>query len=66
MAVALHFVKITPEERKTAVAAAKIVGLGVAGVDLLRSDRGPLVMEVNSSLNVLKVSRKQQVKISLA
>ncbi|WP_305812490.1 30S ribosomal protein S6--L-glutamate ligase [Photobacterium leiognathi] len=42
-------VKITPEERKTAVAAAKIMGLGVAGVDLLRSDRGPLVMEVNSS-----------------
>ena len=42
-------VKITPEERKTAVAAAKIMGLGVAGVDLLRSERGPLVMEVNSS-----------------
>ena len=42
-------VKITPEERATAVAAAKILGLTVAGVDLLRSDRGPLVMEVNSS-----------------
>ncbi|MBD1577817.1 30S ribosomal protein S6--L-glutamate ligase [Vibrio sp. S11_S32] len=42
-------VKITPEERKTAVAAAKIMGLNVAGVDLLRSSRGPLVMEVNSS-----------------
>lgn len=42
-------VKITPEERKTAVAAAKIMGLSVAGVDLLRSERGPLVMEVNSS-----------------
>ena len=43
------FVRITPEERKTAVAAAKIMGLNVAGVDLLRSSRGPLVMEVNSS-----------------
>ncbi|GAL12577.1 ribosomal protein S6 glutaminyl transferase [Vibrio astriarenae] len=42
-------VKITPEERRTAVAAAKIMGLNVAGVDLLRSERGPLVMEVNSS-----------------
>lgn len=42
-------VKISPEERATAVAAAKILGLSVAGVDLLRSSRGPLVMEVNSS-----------------
>lgn len=42
-------VKLTPEERKTAVAAAKAMGLEVAGVDLLRSERGPLVMEVNSS-----------------
>ncbi len=42
-------VKITPEERQTAVSAAKILGLSVAGVDLLRSNRGPLVMEVNSS-----------------
>ena len=42
-------VKISPEERKTAVRSAKIMGLNVAGVDLLRSDRGPVVMEVNSS-----------------
>ena len=42
-------VKITPTERQTAVSAAKILGLSVAGVDLLRSERGPLVMEVNSS-----------------
>tara|TARA_B100001248_G_scaffold259792_1_gene246538 strand:- start:1338 stop:2144 length:807 start_codon:yes stop_codon:yes gene_type:complete len=42
-------VKITPEERATAVKAAKAMGLNVAGVDLLRSERGPLVMEVNSS-----------------
>jgi len=42
-------VKISPEERQTAVSAAKILGLSVAGVDLLRSARGPLVMEVNSS-----------------
>ena len=42
-------VKITPQERQTAVRAANIMGLGVAGVDLLRSKHGPLVMEVNSS-----------------
>lgn len=42
-------VKITPEERSTAVRAAKIMGLNVAGVDILRSDHGPVVMEVNSS-----------------
>ena len=42
-------IKITPEERATAVQAAKIMGLSVAGVDILRSERGPLVMEVNSS-----------------
>ncbi|MBN22818.1 MAG: 30S ribosomal protein S6--L-glutamate ligase [Bdellovibrionaceae bacterium] len=42
-------VKITPEERSTAVRAAKAMGLNVSGVDILRSNRGPVVMEVNSS-----------------
>lgn len=42
-------VKITPEERHTAVRAAKIMGLNVAGVDILRSNHGPMVLEVNSS-----------------
>ena len=42
-------IKITPEERKTAVRSAQVMGLNVAGVDLLRSARGPVVMEVNSS-----------------
>jgi ribosomal protein S6--L-glutamate ligase len=42
-------IKITPEERSTAVRAASIMGLNVAGVDLLRSNHGPVVMEVNSS-----------------
>lgn len=41
--------RLSPEERETAVKAAKVMGLNVAGVDLLRSERGPLVMEVNSS-----------------
>ncbi|MCB1881158.1 MAG: 30S ribosomal protein S6--L-glutamate ligase [Gammaproteobacteria bacterium] len=42
-------VRLTPEERSTAVRAAKIMGLDVCGVDLLRSNHGPVVMEVNSS-----------------
>jgi len=42
-------VKLTPEERSTAVRAAKAMGLKVSGVDMLRSNHGPLVMEVNSS-----------------
>jgi ribosomal protein S6--L-glutamate ligase len=42
-------IRITPEERSTALRAARIMGLNVAGVDLLRSNRGPVVMEVNSS-----------------
>ncbi len=42
-------VRLTPEERSTAVRAAKITGLNVCGVDILRSNHGPLVMEVNSS-----------------
>lgn len=44
-----ELIKITAEERAVAVKAAKIIGLNIAGVDLLRSNRGPLVMEVNSS-----------------
>ena len=42
-------IKLTPEERSTAVRAARALGLRVAGVDMLRSNHGPVVMEVNSS-----------------
>lgn len=42
-------VEITAEERSTAVRAAKIIGLNVAGVDIIRTRRGPVVLEVNSS-----------------
>lgn len=42
-------IKLTPSERSTAVRAAKSMGLSVAGVDLLQSDEGPMVLEVNSS-----------------
>ncbi len=42
-------IKLKPEERKLAVKAAKAMGLDLAGVDIVRSERGPLVLEVNSS-----------------
>lgn len=42
-------IKITPEERKLAVKAAKVLNLPVAGVDIIRSNKGPMVLEVNSS-----------------
>lgn len=42
-------IRITPEERSTAIRAARAMGLRVAGVDLLRAHHGPVIMEVNSS-----------------
>ncbi len=44
-----EMVKITKKERETVIKAAKIMGLRMAGVDLLRSKRGPLILEINSS-----------------
>jgi len=44
-----HAIKITPEERITAVRACQIMGLNVGGVDILRSNHGAVVLEVNSS-----------------
>ena len=44
-----HKVKITAEERRLAVKASKILNLDVAGVDIIRSNKGPLLLEVNSS-----------------
>ncbi len=50
-------VRLTPHERSTAIRAAKVMGLNVCGVDLLRSNRGPLVMEVNSSPGLEGIER---------
>lgn len=45
-------VKLTEEETKTAIKAAKAMGLPICGVDMMRSDRGPLVLEINSSASL--------------
>lgn len=42
-------IRLTDEERKTAIKAAKAMGLNIAGVDMMLSKRGPLVLEVNAS-----------------
>ena len=42
-------VKLTDQENKVAIQAAKAMGLHIAGVDIMRSERGPLVLEVNAS-----------------
>jgi ribosomal protein S6--L-glutamate ligase len=50
-------VRLNAEEKETALRAAKAMGLGVAGVDMLQSKRGPLVMEVNSSPGLEGIER---------
>lgn len=50
-------VEITEEERTMAIRAAHIIGLNVAGVDLLRSSRGPLIIEVNASPGIEGVEK---------
>ncbi|MCG5530383.1 30S ribosomal protein S6--L-glutamate ligase [Halorhodospira halochloris] len=52
-----ELVKISPRERGTAVKAAKVLGLNVCGVDILRSNSGPVVMEVNSSPGLQGIER---------
>ena len=56
--------RLTPEERLTAVRAAKIMGLNVAGVDLLRSNHGPVIMEVNSSPGLEGIEKATQKNIA--
>jgi ribosomal protein S6--L-glutamate ligase len=57
-------IKISPEERKTALKAAKAMGLNVAGVDLLRSKKGPLIMEVNSSPGLEGIEKSTEKDIA--
>jgi ribosomal protein S6--L-glutamate ligase len=56
--------RLTPEERSTAVRAARIMGLNVAGVDLLRANHGPVVMEVNSSPGLEGIERATEKDVA--
>jgi ribosomal protein S6--L-glutamate ligase len=57
-------VRLTPEERSTAIRAAKAMGLRVAGVDLLRSNHGPVVMEVNSSPGLEGIEKATEMDVA--
>ncbi len=57
-------IKLTPEERSTAIRAAKTMGLNVAGVDLLRSNHGPVVIEVNSSPGLEGIEKSTDVDVA--
>ena len=57
-------IKLSIEERTTAIKAAKAMGLNVAGVDLLRSNHGPVVMEVNSSPGLQGIEKATEVDVA--
>lgn len=58
--------RISPEERSTAVHSARVMGLNVAGVDLLRTNNGPVVIEVNSSPGLEGIERASGSDIATA
>ena len=57
-------IMLTPEEKSTAVRSAKAMGLRIAGVDLLRSNHGPVVMEVNSSPGLEGIEKSTGVNVA--
>ena len=57
-------IRLTPEERSTATRAAGIMGLNVCGVDILRSNHGPVVMEVNSSPGLEGIENSTQKDVA--
>jgi ribosomal protein S6--L-glutamate ligase len=57
-------IQLSPEEKATAIKAAKKLGLGIAGVDMLQSGRGPLVMEVNSSPGLEGIEKATGIDIA--
>ncbi|MCH8494828.1 MAG: 30S ribosomal protein S6--L-glutamate ligase [Balneolales bacterium] len=57
-------IKLTAKERSTALKAAKALGLSVAGVDMVRSNRGPLVLEVNSSPGLEGIEKAPELDIA--
>ena len=59
-----RIIELTDEERETAIRAAETVGLGIAGVDLLQSARGPLVLEVNSSPGLQGIETTTETNIA--
>ncbi|TVR76820.1 MAG: 30S ribosomal protein S6--L-glutamate ligase [Chitinophagaceae bacterium] len=59
-----ELIKLSRAEKSTALKAVKTLGLGVAGVDMLQSSRGPLVMEVNSSPGLEGIEKATGIDIA--
>ena len=57
---------ISEDEGRTAVRSAEVLGLNVAGVDLLRSNRGPMVVEVNSSPGIEGMEQASGADVAVA
>jgi ribosomal protein S6--L-glutamate ligase len=57
-------VRITPQERSTAIGAARAMGLNVCGVDMLRSNHGPVVLEVNSSPGLEGIEKSTGIDVA--
>ena len=57
-------IKLSPEEHAMAVKASRTIGLDVAGVDILRSERGPLVLEVNSSPGLQGIKKYTSIDVA--
>ena len=57
-------IDLSPDETDTAIRAAKAMGLKVAGVDLLRSNHGPVVMEVNSSPGLEGIEKATEIDVA--
>ena len=57
-------IKLTPQERSTAIRSAKAMGLNVCGVDMLRAERGPVVIEVNSSPGLEGVEKANDLDVA--
>lgn len=59
-----EMIKLAPSERSTAVRAAKAMGLNVAGVDMVQSEEGPMVLEVNSSPGLEGIEKTSSIDIA--
>jgi ribosomal protein S6--L-glutamate ligase len=59
-----ELVKLTSAEKNTALRAVRALGLSIAGVDMVRSNRGPLVLEVNSSPGLEGIEKATQIDIA--
>jgi ribosomal protein S6--L-glutamate ligase len=59
-----EIVKLEPEETRICLKAAKVLGLNIAGVDFLRSNQGPLVIEVNASPGLEGIETTTHIRVA--